>query len=81
MHDNSTVILIGEEVYMLFKKFPVHCLCYIHVCVATQPILSTTKILKFCMVLHSYSNKYRWIHIVNRLCFRYEMNVGHVNIE
>lgn len=36
MHDNSTVILIGEEVYMLSKKNRDH------VCVASQPTLSTT---------------------------------------
>lgn len=38
MHDNSTVILIGEEVpvHMLSKKNRDH------VCVASQPTLSTT---------------------------------------
>lgn len=35
MHDNSTVILIGEEVHMLSKNNP----C---ACVASQPTLSTT---------------------------------------
>lgn len=42
MHDNSTVISIVEEVHMLSKKILVHYLCYIHVCVASQPTLSTT---------------------------------------
>lgn len=74
MHDNSTVILIGEEVHMLSKKIGImyvqllNQLCQLHV-------------LDIVHGTYSYSNKYCRIHRVNRLCFRYEMNVGLVNID